>query len=268
MIKHKLSLILCLMLLLLTGCWDSINIEDRGFIVGTAIDLEEMKEDTPVYSVTDQLVLPESFGGASQGGSTEEAYLNLTTTGSSIYRINEDLPAISSKSPYYEHLKIIVISEEVATTDHLINQLLDRYIRDVSLRRGIKVIVAENQAHRLLEVNNPESKLPSIHINQMLQRSSENAGFLSPLTLGDIEEIHLRGRSYVLPIMSVDDDKIKRKSGAVFQGAKGKMVGSLQEKTCKDLSYIKERQLGISLNLHIKIKHLPLKLIKFKINKR
>jgi len=43
MTKHKGLYILCLLPFLLTGCWDSINIEDRGFIVGLLIDLKDMK---------------------------------------------------------------------------------------------------------------------------------------------------------------------------------------------------------------------------------
>lgn len=237
--NYKFPIILCLLLILLTGCWDSINLEERGFIVGTAIDLEEMKEDRPTYSITDQLVLPTSFGNTAQGES-DEPFLNLTMNGASIYRINEELSAISSKTPYYEHLKIIVISEQVAKTDQLMRNLVDRYIRDVALRRGVYVIIAKNQASNLLEVDNPENKLPSIQISHMLKQNSKYAGFLTPLTLGDVEEFHLRGRSFVLPLMSTNAEAIERKSGAVFQGSNGKMVGSFNEKKLLGLELYKE----------------------------
>lgn len=237
--NYKLSIILSLLLLLLSGCWDSINIEERGFIVGSAIDLEEMKEDKPIYSITDQLVPSTSFGNTAQGES-DEPYLNLTMDGSSIYRIEEELAAISSKTPYYEHLKIIAISEEVAKTDSLMKQLIDRYIRDVSLRRGVHVVITKDQASDLLDVDNPENKLPSIHIHQMLKQNSEDAGFLTPLRLGEIEELHLRKRSYVLPLMSTNGETIGRKAGAVFQGPKGKMVGNFNEKEMLGLELYKE----------------------------
>lgn len=226
--NFKFPTILCLLLILLTGCWDSINLEQRGFIVGTAIDLEEMNGDRPTYSITDQLVLPTSFGNTDQGESNEP-FLNLTMNGSSIYRINEELSAISSKTPYYEHLKIVVISEQVARTDQLMRKLVDRYVRDVALRRGVYVIIAKSQASDLLEVDNPEDKLPSIQIQHILEQNSKYAGFLTPLTLGEVEQSHLRGRSYVLPLMSTTAETIERKSGAVFQGPNSKMVGSFNE---------------------------------------
>src|SRR5699024_1891832 len=147
------------------------------------------------------------------------------------YKVNERLPAISSKSPYYEHLKIVLISEEVAKTEHIINQLLDRYIRDVSLRRGILVSIAKNEAKDLLEFKNPENKLPAIHMDELLKLRSEETGFPKSLTIGDIEEFHLRNRSYILPIISIKNKDIEqRESGAIFHGQRKKMIGTLAPK--------------------------------------
>jgi len=230
MIKQKRLFILGISVLLLAGCWDSINIEERGFIIGTSIDLDEMKEEgTPIYSVTDQIVLPESFG-TTDGGSDQKAFYNLTETGSSIYQIDEVIPQTSSKTPYYEHLKILVVSEEVAKTDHLFIQLLDRYLRDITLRRGIKVIVAEDEAKSLLDLQSPESKLPALQMNDMLERASKSSGYFHPKTLGEVEAYNLHNRSFILPVLAVKNEQIERTAGAVFQGAKAKMVGKMNNK--------------------------------------
>src|SRR5699024_2323143 len=183
----------------------------------------------PIYSVTDQLVIPESFG-ATEGGSNQQAFFNLTETGSSIYQIDEEIPQTSSKTPYYEHLKVLAISEEVAKTDHLIIQLLDRYLRDVTLRRGIQVIVSEDEAKSLLDLQSPESKLPALHINDMLERASKSSGYFHPKTLGEVEEYNLHNRSFILPVLAVKNEQIERTAGAVFQGAKAKMVGKMNNK--------------------------------------
>src|SRR5699024_5565786 len=248
MTKHKLLYLLCLLSVLLTGCWDSINIEDRGFVVGTSIDIKEMKKDTPIYEVTDQLVLPESFGTQSEAGSDEKSFINLTANGSSIYKGNEELPAISSKSPYFEHLKVIIISEKLAKEKQQVNQVLDRFLRDASLRRGIKVIIAEDSAKRLLELENPENKLPAIHVNQILERRTARTGFLEPLTLGDIEEFHLRNRSYILPFMTVEDIEATRKAGAVFHGPQKEMVGIFNADEMLGIELYKEEATGNIIN--------------------
>lgn len=225
---HKYLVIVCLPIVFLTGCWDAINIEDRGFIVGTAIDIEEFKDGEPIFSVTNQIVISKGFANLAEGGSDDQqAFLNLTTKGHSIYRTNEELSGKSSKVPYYEHLRILIISEKIAKTEHLLNELLDRYVRDPKIRRGIKIFITKNdEGKKLLDFQTTEDKLPSIHMDELVEHSTNEVGFLKPLTLGDIEEFHFRNRSYVLPQLSLDDT-IQRKSGAVFQGPKEKMVGNL-----------------------------------------
>ena len=112
--KLKMTILACLATLLLSGCWDTINIEDRGFIIGAGIDLKDKKEDDYTFSFTNQLVLPRGFANPSQGGGSEQkAFLNITSEGASIYRMGEELTVKTSKTPYYEHLKIIIISEEL-----------------------------------------------------------------------------------------------------------------------------------------------------------
>src|SRR5690625_210889 len=224
--KNKCIYFISFFALILAGCWDTINIEDRGFIIGTAIDIEEGEDKKqPEYTVTNQMVIPGGVGTPTQGGGGEQkAFLNFTATGTSIYRIDEGISAISSKVPFYEHLTLLVISEDVARIEHLFSNLLDTYIRDVNMRRGTKVIISEKKAKELLDFTTPEDKLPAVHIEDLLEHSSKEFGFLRPKRVGDIEEFHLRENSYVLPLLSIEE-YIRHKAGAVFHGQKDKMVG-------------------------------------------
>src|SRR5699024_2548974 len=146
MFKFKAICMCCFMLFFLTGCWDSINIEKRGFVIGTGIDLAESDGEQTIYTVTDQFVLPQSFGNSTESTNDNQAFLNITNQGSSIYKADEQTPATSSKTPYYEHLKVVIVSDKLATSSSQMNQLMDRYIRDISIRRGIKVVIAKDDA--------------------------------------------------------------------------------------------------------------------------
>lgn len=211
---------------MLIGCWDAINLEDRGFIIGTAIDLEESENDQEAtYQITNQLVIPTGTSSSSQGISgNEKPFLNITSRGKSIYNTNEELSTKSSKVPFFEHLMILIVSEEVAKEKHLFSNLLDTFLRDVKIRRGIKIIVSKDEAKTILDFTTPEEILPAIHLDDLLERSSKELGYSKPLVLGDLEEYHLRGRSYLLPLLEVSET-LNYKSGAVFQGSKDQMVG-------------------------------------------
>lgn len=215
---------------MLSGCWDVINIEDRGFIIGSAIDLEDGTDDKkPEFKVTNQMVIPAGITSPTHGGGgNQKAFLNFTSKGRSVYRIDEEISALSSKTPFYEHLALLIISEDVAKIEHVFSNLLDTYIRDVNMRRGIKVIVSKGDAKKLLDFQPQEDKLPAIHIDQLLEHSSKQVGFLKPRRVGDIEEYHLRQVSYILPLLSVDEN-IEHKAGAIFHGLQDKMVGTFNE---------------------------------------
>lgn len=226
--KNKYLYFLVLITVLLSGCWDSINLEERGFIIGTAIDLEEESQsnaEQPKFTISNQLVIPAGVGSPSQVGGQEKAFLNITSNGESIYRVNKEFTALSSKVPFYEHLAVLIISEDIARTKGMLSHLLDTYIRNVNMRRGIKVVVSKEDPKELLEFTTPENKLPALHIEQLLLQSSKHSGFLRPIVVGDIEEYHLRGNSYVLPLLELNET-IEYKSGAIFHGQKKEMVGT------------------------------------------
>src|SRR5699024_6227318 len=114
MSEHKWIFLISITVLLLTRFWDTINIEDRGFIVGSAIDLAEDDTDDPIYSITNQFVLPQSFINPAEQASDQKAFENITGKGRSVSRVNEEMSANSSKTPYFGHIKMLIISEELA----------------------------------------------------------------------------------------------------------------------------------------------------------
>ena len=216
---------ICSLLLILTGCWDVVNIEDRGFIIGNSIDLvDSANSDQPELLVTNQIVIGSGIPSAANEGGDKKAFINFKTTGKSIYKMEEEIATISNNTPFYEHLTTLIVSEKVAEKERLFTNLLDTYIRNVNLRRGIQVVIAKNEANKVLEYTTPDFPLPAMHIEEMLERGSRETGLLSPTTLGDIEEYQLNNNSYVLPYLELKD-VLSYQAGAVFHGPKDKMVG-------------------------------------------
>src|SRR5690625_1922156 len=119
-----------LLILLLSGCWDVTSIEDRGFIIGVAIDMVEDASNGDILEITNQFAVPAGLGNASQSGSASNSYMNLSATGTSLYDITEDISNQINKEPFYEHLKVLIISEEVVSEPGRFANVLDIFIRD------------------------------------------------------------------------------------------------------------------------------------------
>lgn len=125
--------ILCLGM---AGCWDRVEIEERGFVVGIAIDNAQDQQGQTAdlsdqaeslrkvrYVVTYQFVNPEGMqgGGKSSGGkgpgngeSSGQPMFNISTEGKTLLEASRDMVTKASRTPYIEHLKMIIISERIA----------------------------------------------------------------------------------------------------------------------------------------------------------
>ncbi|WP_404451298.1 Ger(x)C family spore germination protein [Virgibacillus necropolis] len=238
-------LIVSSFIFLLTGCWDQVPIEERGFVIGTTVDLAD-KQESENYNLhaTNQIVIPAGLGSAGQSGSSPTAYTNLSAKGKSLFEISRKISTFTSRVPYYEHLKVIAVSEEVAKEPGLFASIMDAFIRDQEMRRSIKVIISEGEAHQVLEVKTKTEKLPAIYINSILEHSARSLAIVDAVKMGDIHQFLLDRSSYAIPRVLVSDNKVKDNGVAVFQGYNNKMVGVLTGKEVKGLNLIKKKNQG------------------------
>ncbi|NLN41382.1 MAG: Ger(x)C family spore germination protein, partial [Clostridiales bacterium] len=121
-----LLIIVCM--LLFTGCWDRKDIENRGYVLGIAVDSytpknsqtkgdEEKKEEfeetktaieEPIYEMTVQLPiikrspsLSASGAGSSDG---QPKTWQITQTGNDFISMEREMESRTSLTLYYEHL--------------------------------------------------------------------------------------------------------------------------------------------------------------------
>lgn len=151
--------------LFLTGCWDRVEIEERGFVVGAGIDLAEDEEaEKGQYRLTFQFVIPGGLQAKEGGGkgARDAAYFNLSSSANTMFTAARDMSFLTSRSPYLQHLRMILISEELAEKGELANSL-DLFLRDHEMRRATKIMVTEGEARQLLDTNPKNEKLPVMY---------------------------------------------------------------------------------------------------------
>ncbi len=237
--KYRL-LTFCLLTFILTGCWDETNIEERGFVVGLAIDSagEEMNGNHQV-TLTNQLVVPPGIGSPSDGGTgSPKAYLNLSASGDSIFAIDKEMRTSTSIIPFFEHLKVIVISEDILSTPHLFPSIMEVFFRNYEIRRVTKIIIAEGETKKVLDIIPENEKIPALYIDTLLEKGLGNIGILKPVQLGDIHEFFLSNSSFTIPKYMPSEKKIDYEGGAVFHGYEGRLVGTLNKQEMQGLNFI------------------------------
>ncbi|GGJ64264.1 Ger(x)C family spore germination protein [Virgibacillus salexigens] len=244
--KHKLIFLFFLsfsMVVLLSGCWDRVEIEDRGFAVGSAIDLVEKKANGNYKLMfTGQFVVPSGLGAPTQGRGSggQKAYMNISATGESIFEINRELATLTSQVPFYQHLKVLVISKDIVKEPKLFGDILDIFIRDHEMRRGIRLVIVEGEAKKALDIKPDNENIPALYIDALMENNYKNAGSLKPVHIGDVQELLLSKLSYVLPEIHIANKMLQYKGAAVFDGSTNQLIDSLSEPETKGYGFLTE----------------------------
>ncbi|MTI66421.1 MAG: hypothetical protein FH753_07450 [Firmicutes bacterium] len=168
--KNKLKHIIILIIILnifLTGCWDSNEIEELGIILGIAIDKpksseakeKEKKEagehklgNRSRFTLTQQYVIPKAIKGSTEyGGTHTKPYSNVSSEGDSMHQILRQFASLTSRRSFYKHLKVIIISEEVARSIDL-RKLVNLFIRDHEMERSVEMFISKKDARDVLDI--------------------------------------------------------------------------------------------------------------------
>jgi len=260
------------MAFLLTGCWDRIDIETRAYILGIAIDkyppspAEAEETKVPIasseeevkfekmelhagkasYAMTVQIPILKKAemmnAGTGRGGSSEEEpkTWEITQIGSSFMSMNREILSRTNLIPYYEHLQVIIISEDIAKEG--IENIIDFFTRDQEMRRRVKVFVSSGQAKSILDVNPRTEDFSSLYLANIPMNSKKNSRMVYEVDLGEIITYAYQGYDFVLPRVEATKDEIKASEAAIFK--KGKMVGWMSELEVEAYKFLTNRFLG------------------------
>src|SRR5690625_423620 len=257
MLAKRMAIIifLCSLLsVLLAGCWDEKNIEEHGFVVGTAIDMaDEQTKENLMIALTNQFVIPSGIGTPAEGGGEQKAFLNLTSHGESMFNIVQNMASQTSRVTYYEHLKVLIVSEELADKPELLAALVDFFIRDHEMRRGVHIYISKGEAKEILEIDPKPERIPAMFLNTVTDNEQEALEMISSVQIGDLHKLLLQPFSYVLPKIAAGEDKSKVHDDktAVFHGYNNQMVGTLTGEETKGLNLLTEKNKSGSIVFEI-----------------
>lgn len=167
---------LCLsmvMIVLLTGCWDSRELTDIGFVVAMAID----KGETKNIRVTVQIVNPINVSSTQGGGSP--APLPPTTysaEGNNVFDATRFLSQKLSRQLHYGHAIVLLVGEELATTQG-IKKLFDGIERDSEFRPSATMVIARGTTgEEIIKQRTSLDNSPAIKIKKMVAETEKAFG--------------------------------------------------------------------------------------------
>ncbi|MCQ6268680.1 Ger(x)C family spore germination protein [Fictibacillus sp. WQ 8-8] len=175
----SLIVILSLMICTLTGCWNRRELNQISIAVGMAID-----KSGDGYRVSVQVVNPSKISQQGGGGLQQTPVTVFSQRGSTIFEAIRRIITVSSRKTYFAHLRILILSEELAKQG--VSKTFDLIWRDQEFRSDFYLMIAKNsRADTVLKQLTPLEKLPA---NDLFYSLEESEKAWAPTTAIDINE--------------------------------------------------------------------------------
>jgi spore germination protein KC len=172
-----------LILVVLSGCWDSRELSTLAIVGASGIDLAE---PSGKVLLTVQIIKPGEVKSSSSGGEggsgTEQAASKppvwvIKTTGNNVAEAVRNFAGISNRQLYFADSQLIIIGKEAA--EHGVRPLLDFFIRNREPRETTWIVIAAGKASDLLEVKSGLEKIPAMTLGTLVENST-----LTSVTVG------------------------------------------------------------------------------------
>ncbi|MCJ7840064.1 Ger(x)C family spore germination protein [Lederbergia sp. NSJ-179] len=249
-------LMIFLLIPLLSGCWDSLDIEKRATILAIAIDkVDDGKKeegyithmpasppkDEKLLKLTAQVSVPGRIplGPETTGGEEQEPVWVLTAIGHTVDDALLNLQQELADDLFLGHLRIIVLNKDIAKEG--VKQINDYFRRNSQVRRTTWMAVSEERAAKYMEIAPKLERVPALYLTDMVS----NAEKLGKFPSGDMgifwRTLSSKGQDAYLPYLKIhkqqniairglayfNEDKMK---GVIEPIETGQLMGVLGEK--------------------------------------
>ncbi len=202
------KIILALIILFCTcGCYDYVEINDLSFITSIGIDYQDNN-----YELTFEII-NDSPKGESK---TIESY-TLSDKGPTLSQAFANTSLKISKIPFYDHLKVLVISEEVAK-NHM-EEVINYIIRNTKIRTECLLTIAKDvPAKEILNVKDEGIPVIATKIEKMIDSNKFEYSTAYTKTLEDCLARFVNDKiDAITTTLSLKEDKIVISGLSIFQ---------------------------------------------------
>ena len=221
--SRRRSVLALLVLVLLTGCWDRHELDERANSLMTGVDLCSEEEDCLLIS-SRQYAIPGRIPTGPGGRGSTDAVMVISSPGKDGPDSRTRAQAEMARDLHFGHQRMMVWGEAFAR--HELRTYLDYVWRVPEIRRQMWVAVAEGRAEDVVRARPPLDPVPALYLSDQFEEAVETGRLPAQSTLGDfMVRLSGEGEEPFAPLLRLDPPYPEIVGLAVFRGAR--MVGKL-----------------------------------------
>lgn len=249
--KYISLVILLSGMLLLTGCWDNTELNEKHVVLDVAVDkntkdtevedLSEAKGYTVTYSIPD---IAKLSGGDSLA---EDVKTVLSVDSATISESVDQIEALTQNTISFSHTKALLLGEELMKDKRLFKMALNSFMENLEVGRSTYLLAVEGKASELSKAQSYQNPIIGLYITKFFNNGERAVGDSEPQYLGEFyKEMNETGIS-MMPILRENKDE-----------ATLEITGAAVIKDYELVDYIEAEDVRAKLFLEGKIKDIPI----------
>lgn len=201
--KKSLIIIIIFSLIILTGCWDSVEINKREYLFALGID-----------KVGDELIFTSEIPKINEG--SEEQRLVYTKEGENFSDFYNTSYLHSDKAISDRLMQVIVLGESVARDTNTLKKIFDEMQRSPQLNRRVKLCIATESAQKIINTEIPSNPIVGRFLSDMLvklKREGNQEIYTFDEALIDLGQTG----NALIPVVEVNDKSLKIERAAIIK---------------------------------------------------
>lgn len=219
---NKLKYIIIIFLpFVLTGCWDSVEINERHVVLEVAIDKNDALKQSSTeaqdkrYEVT--YTIPDIAKLSGQDSLSEDVKTAIITKSSTIATSVDEVERKTQNTVTFSHTKALVLGEELLKDKELFKATIDGLIRNMQIGRGTSILAVKGKAGKLTQAKNPQNPIIGLYVMKFFNNSERPTSYAKQQTLGNlIKELQNTGVT-TIPVISDQEGTVLIQGAAVIK---------------------------------------------------
>ena len=274
-------------LIFLTGCWDKVELEERGLVLAIGIDkFEDSAKNEKIISSGEQrlifsLSLPDvsevvnSDDNSNKQKDTEQMpkkeEVSITkneevkkAVSSSVISAMNLADTYSEKNLYYGHTKVVVLGNDLLKDKQLFKETIDSLERNKEINRKLIVLSTNSDAQDILEFVPKEQNKIGLFISEFYQNNQNNLSMTFKQDLESVIQDLLKTGNTVIPQINIEDGVAKITGLSLIKDYR--LIGNLNEELTRNYLFITNKLKSGEIEVFFEDVFIPLKIVKAKTN--
>ncbi len=225
-VGYVLVLLFASLAVVLSGCWDKVELEDREFVNAIGIDINTDEGDNQYnpderFKVTLSIASLDAIQGKDGGGEEESKNKSVKTGyGRSVTEALRIIDSYSSQKIFLGHTKLIVLGKDVIKDEDAIKIITDTFERNLDMSRKMIVMTTDTEASKIISSKPVGEPLPGIFVHKFYETNGDSNAFTFKM---DLELLMRKLRSTgttIIPKITQNDKLLHIGGGAILKDFK------------------------------------------------